>query len=58
MNLHNVMQSSVLKSNQTSVVTVGGKRKVNKEEIELKKNQIEPHAPDSVVFVNNDTHAI
>ena len=52
------MQSSVLKSNQTSVVTVGGKRKVDKEEIELKKNQIEPHAPDSVVFVNNDTHAI
>ena len=52
------MQSSVLKSNQTSVVAVGGKINVEKEEIELKKNQIEPRSPDSVVFVNNDTHAI
>ena len=33
------MQSSVQK---TSVVTVGGKIKVDKEEIELKKSQFEP----------------
>lgn len=46
------MQSSVLKTDQTSAVTVGGKRKVNDEEIELKKNQF---APESVVFVNNNT---
>ena len=55
MNLHNSIQSSVLKSNQTSVVTVGGKINVDKEEIELKKNQFEPHASESVVF---DTQAI
>ena len=48
------LQSSVLKSNNTSAVTVGGKRKIDVEEIEL-KNQFEPHVSKSVVIDNNDT---